>query len=60
MQESERIYIHKERENLLKCLKRLRIIWAIESAYSILCLFFTKEKKHRRIINIWKNISYKW
>lgn len=60
MQESERIYIHKERENLLKCLKRLKIIWAIKSAYSILCLFFTKEKKHRRIINIWKNISYKW
>jgi len=60
MKESERIFIHQERNNFLKYLKRIRLIWAIKSAYSILCLFFTKEKSHRRIINIWKNISYEW
>lgn len=60
MEETEKIFIHKERKNFLKCLKKIRLIWAIKSAYSILCLFFTKEKNHRRIINIWKNISYEW
>lgn len=60
MEESERLFIHKERRNFLKCLKRVRLIWAIKSAYAILCLFFTKEKNHRRIINIWKNVSYEW
>ena len=60
MEESERLFIHKEWKNFLKCLRRFRLIWAIKSTYSILCLFFTKEKNHKRIINIWNNISYKW
>ena len=60
MIEIERIFIYKERKNLLKCLRRFRLIWAIKSTYSILCLFFTKEKSHRRIINIWKKINYEW
>ena len=60
MEESERNFIHRERKIFLRCLKRFRFIWAIKSLYSILCLFFTKEKNHRRIINIWKNISYEW
>lgn len=60
MIEIERIFIYKERKHLLKCLKKIKLIWAIKSAYSILLLFFTKEKSHRRIINIWKNINYKW
>ena len=60
MEESEKLFMHKERKNFLKCLKKIRLIWAIKSAYAVLCLFFTKEKSHRRIINIWKNISYEW
>jgi hypothetical protein len=58
MEESERLFMHRERKNFLRCIKRVRLIWAIRSVYSIACLFFTKEKNHRRVINIWKNISY--
>lgn len=60
MVEIERIFIYKEWKHLLKCLRKFRLIWAIKSAYSILFLFFTKEKCHKRIINIWRNINYKW
>ena len=56
MEESERLFMHRERKNFLRCIKRVRLIWAIRSVYSVACLFFTKEKNHRRVINIWKNI----
>lgn len=60
IEESERFLLHNERRKLLRYLKKFRLIWAIKSTYSILCLFFTREKRHRRLINIWKNIGYKW
>ena len=60
MEETERMFIHREWKHLLSNLKHIKLIWAIKSAYAILFLFFTKEKSHRRIINIWKNISYEW
>ena len=51
---------HEERKNVIKCLKKIRIIWTIKSTYSFLFLFFTTKKPFRRIINIWKSIKYEW
>ena len=60
IKEAEIFLMHKERRNLLKSLKRVRLIWVLKSVYSILYLFFTGKRKFRRIINIWKNIDYGW
>ena len=60
IEESERFLIHNERKKLLRCLKKIRLIWAIKSVYSILCLFFARKKRYRRLMNIWKNIGYEW
>ena len=60
IEESERFLIHNEWRKLLRYLKKFRLIWAIKSVYSILWLFFTREKRYRRLMNIWKNIGYEW
>ena len=57
---NERFFVHKEWSNLQKCLRKVRLIWAIKSTYYILYSYFTKGKRQRRIINIWENIQYKW
>lgn len=60
MEESERLFFRKERKNFLYSMKSFKLFWAIKSVYSILYLFFTRRKNHRRIINIWNNIEYDW
>lgn len=57
---NERFFVHNEWNNLQKCLRKVRLIWAIKSTYYILYSYFTKGKRQRRLINIWENIQYKW
>lgn len=60
IKKSETFLISKERKNLLKSLRNINFISVLKSVYSILHLFFTRKRKFKRIINIWKNISYRW
>lgn len=60
IKKSETFLISKERKNLLKSLRKINFISVLKSVYSILHLFFTRKRKFKRIINIWKNISYRW
>ena len=60
IENAERSFFRKERKRLLDSMRSFRILWGIKSAYSILYLFFTKKKSHKRIINIWENINYDW
>ena len=60
MEDVERMFFRGERKNLLDSMKLFKLFSAMKSIYSILYLFFTKKKSHKRIINIWENVNYDW